>query len=59
MTDRDEMVQRIERALEQYERSRMKQKRKGAWSKIRSNGVRLPMRKPKMTETMRVWCADD
>lgn len=59
MTTREEKVQRIERAMERYERERMKPKRKDVWSKVRSNGVRLPMRKPKMTETLRVWCADD
>lgn len=59
MTHRDELIERIERAMERYERERMKPRRKEAWSKVRSNGVRLPMRKPTMTKNLRVWCAEN
>lgn len=59
MTTRDEMMQRIEDALERYERERMKPLKRLAWSKVRSNGVRLPMRLPKMDKVLRPWADDD
>ena len=52
------MVLRIEAAMERYERERMKPKHLNYWSKIRQNGVRLPMRKPAQTRQLRIWAED-
>jgi hypothetical protein len=41
MTDRDEMAQRIERAMERYEKARMKPGKRLAWGKVRQNGRRI------------------
>ena len=42
MTDRDDMVLRIEAAMERYERERMKPKHLNYWSRIKHCGVRFP-----------------
>lgn len=57
--NQEAMKARIEKAMERYERERMKPKHLNYWSKIKHCGVRLPMRKPAMTKNLRVWCADD
>lgn len=57
MTTRDEMQERVLDAIRRYEEDQAR--RCLAWSRVRSNGVRLSMRKPKMSRALRVWCADD
>jgi hypothetical protein len=59
MTHPDEMQQRIERAMEHFERDRMKPWKLRKWSKVQRDGVRLPMRKPVRANLLRVWCGDD
>jgi hypothetical protein len=59
MTDRDDMMQRIEDALERYEREQMKPLKRLAWGRMRQGCVRLPMMKPKRAKLLRVWGADD
>lgn len=59
MTTREEMQARVIDAVERYERERMKPRRRMAWSRMKQDGVRLPMQKPKTTKALRVWCADD
>lgn len=54
-TARDEQARRIERALEDYERSRMRPKKRLKWSKVKQNGARVALRKPVMTQALRVW----
>lgn len=59
MTAREDMIRRVESALERYERERMKPKHLNSWSRIKHCGVRLPMRKPVMAKLLRVWGVDD
>jgi hypothetical protein len=53
MTDHDEMVKRIEAAMERYERSRMKPRKRMAWGKVRQKGQRIPLREPQRTAELR------
>lgn len=58
MTTKEEMQERVLLALERFERQEMKPKRKKSWNMIRLNGVRVPMRKPKMDKVLRPWAED-
>jgi len=51
--DHEEQIQRIERAMERYDRNRVKLRRMKQWGKIKRNGVKTTMREPRRTAEMR------
>lgn len=53
MTTREEMTQRIERAMERYEAQRMKPGKRRKWSLIKHYGARIPLQEPRRTAGLR------
>jgi hypothetical protein len=57
MTDREEMVKRVDRAIERYVADRMKPWKRRKWGMVKRAGARIPLNEPRRTAELRETAA--